>query len=295
MFDLQELRQAFGRFPTGVTIVTTCAEDGSHYGFTANSFTSVSLDPPLILICPGKHLSSFDHFSKADFFAVNILAEGQEEISTHFATFKGDRFQDIQWHEDKNACPLIEGAAVQLSCKLHALHDGGDHIILIGEVVDFAQQDVRGLGFLLGRYFNLGLERKAHSFGGKINYAGLLLEYEGQLYLPDIKAIPKYQYDIDQDPRLHITQQLAKQGYDIKIGAVYSLYHSDNRDYHYLFYLAYLNTPPSSFQDFVKIEDITQCPISNHAEKTMLARFAREYQHRNFGLYIGEESQGEIR
>jgi len=90
--DPRALRNAFGSFMTGVTVITSRDASGAPVGFTANSFTSVSLDPPLLLVCPGKFLSSYDAFTNCSHFAVNVLAEGQEEVSNTFAGYKGDRF-----------------------------------------------------------------------------------------------------------------------------------------------------------------------------------------------------------
>lgn len=161
MVDLQDLKRAFGRFPTGVTVVTTRNVDGKLYGFTANSFTSVSLKPPLLLVCPGSQLSSRPIFDSVSHFAVNILAEGQETISNHFANFKGNRFQDTLWQKDRYNQPWIEGAAASFSCRTYARYEAGDHMILLGEVLDYIQSEQRGLGFLCGKYFNPSLEKQS--------------------------------------------------------------------------------------------------------------------------------------
>ena len=97
--DPRELRAAFGRYMTGVTVVTSRDARDDPVGFTANSFTSVSLDPPLLLVCPGRHVSSFAVFRTAPRFGVSILAEGQEEVSNLFAGGPGDRFSLCDWEE----------------------------------------------------------------------------------------------------------------------------------------------------------------------------------------------------
>ena len=161
--DRGSLRQAFGSFLTGVTVVTTRSADGEPVGFTANSFTSVSLDPPLLLVCPARSLSSFSAFAQCTHFAVNVLAEGQEDVSNTFAGFKGDRFARVAWRTDADGSALLEGAAAQFSCRTSQIIPAGDHVVLIGEVNSFAASEQGGLGYSAGAYFSLGRARQARA------------------------------------------------------------------------------------------------------------------------------------
>ena len=158
--DPTVLREAFGQFPTGVTVVTALAVSGKPVGFTANSFSSVSLDPPLLLVCPGRSMSCFSIFETCRHFAVNVLAEGQQDISNKFARYQGDRFSEIPWRQDATGMPLIDGAAVQFSCTTHKAVDAGDHIILIGEIDAVVLSERPGLVFVSGGYLSLGHERE---------------------------------------------------------------------------------------------------------------------------------------
>ncbi|MCB1639495.1 MAG: flavin reductase family protein, partial [Thiothrix sp.] len=101
------LRQAFGAFMTGVTVVTTRTEEGSPVGFTANSFTSVSLEPPLLLVCLSLNMHSLPAFRTCGHFAVSILSEQQQDVSNLFASYMGDRFASTRWHADSFGMPLI--------------------------------------------------------------------------------------------------------------------------------------------------------------------------------------------
>lgn len=157
----QELRSAFGSFMTGVTVVTARRADGAMVGFTANSFSSVSIDPPLLLVCPGKFLSSYDTFAHCTHFAVNILSAGQQDVADTFASFKGCRFSKVPHHFDLHGVALIDGAAAQFSCTRHQVLPMGDHCILIGQVDAFAHSGAAGLGYCAGRYFEIGLEGSA--------------------------------------------------------------------------------------------------------------------------------------
>jgi flavin reductase (DIM6/NTAB) family NADH-FMN oxidoreductase RutF len=136
-FSGQELRQAAGCFATGVTVVTS--RQGEHgYGMTANSFTSVSLDPPLVLVCVIAGTEGSDVIEQNGNFAVNILAVDQEPISRYFASKdrpRGpDSFRDVSHRVGVTGCPIIDGVAGHLDCTLVASHMAGDHVIFVGEV-----------------------------------------------------------------------------------------------------------------------------------------------------------------
>ena len=149
--DPPTLRQAFASFMTGVTVVTTRLEDQAPVGFTANSFTSVSLQPPLLLVCPAKTLSSFDAFNSCTHFAVSVLADDQRAIANRFVTGKGDRFAEQDWQSDDNDCPVFDSAAAAFSLRVHERVDAGDHLILIGEITDYSSSGKPGAG-ILGRW-----------------------------------------------------------------------------------------------------------------------------------------------
>lgn len=133
--DARTLRDALGCFATGVTVVTTLDEDGQPVGLTANSFTSVSLEPPLLLVCIAKSAGSLAAMEAAENFAVNVLHIGQQPTSNLFAKSGEDRFAATPWSRGHNGAPLLSGALANFECHRHALHDGGDHVILVGEVV----------------------------------------------------------------------------------------------------------------------------------------------------------------
>ena len=136
-FSGQEFRQAVGSFATGVTVVTTRGEDHC-YGMTANSFSSVSLDPPLVLVCAIAGTEGSEVISRNGKFAVNILAADQEPISRYFASKDrprgADAFRDVSHRDGVTGCPILDGVAGHLDCTLVASHDAGDHVIFIGEV-----------------------------------------------------------------------------------------------------------------------------------------------------------------
>jgi flavin reductase (DIM6/NTAB) family NADH-FMN oxidoreductase RutF len=131
----EQLRKVLGHFATGVTVVTTRLASGQPWGFTVNAFTSVSLTPPLILICVGHRSESFQAMSQAQYFAVNFLAEDQEEIARVFASKTRDRFEQAAYRDSSQGNPLLDGCLGYLECRKAASHAHGDHTILIGEVL----------------------------------------------------------------------------------------------------------------------------------------------------------------
>jgi len=151
-FDPLELRRAFGSFATGVTIVTALDLRGRPVGLTANSFSSVSLDPPLVLWSQSLAAPSHGVFREAGRFAISILAEDQAGLSDRFARGGGDKFAGVAVRAGLDGLPLIEGAAACLECARVAIYPGGDHAIFLGRVERFERHGRRPLVFAGGRY-----------------------------------------------------------------------------------------------------------------------------------------------
>lgn len=150
--DERELRNAFGTFLTGVTVVTMVDRDGNPRGITANSFTSVSLDPPLLLVCVGNRSFSFPAFCETDSFAVNLLHEGQADVSSLFASKTPDKFQSVAHGPGITGAPILDDCLTWFDCTVHDRVMAGDHLVLIGRVRAFASSPSAPLGFCRGRY-----------------------------------------------------------------------------------------------------------------------------------------------
>lgn len=151
-FDANELRQVLGAFFTGVTVITTVDSAGRPHGLTANSFNSVSLDPPLILWSQSRSAPSHPIFRACERFAVNILADDQVEVSNRFARGGVDKFAGVGTHAGEHGLPLIDGCAASIECRLVNAYPGGDHLVFIGEVERFARYGRKPLLFGDGRY-----------------------------------------------------------------------------------------------------------------------------------------------
>ena len=161
--DTAALRQALGCFVTGVTVVTTRDAGGAPRGFTANSFTSVSLRPPLVLVCVGNEALEAEVYRDCPEFAINVLGDAQQAVSDRFATDRGDRFAGLRWREGSRGSPILEGSLASLECASWRRIDAGDHMILIGRVLAFehatehaTEHPTHGpLAYFRGRYVKM--------------------------------------------------------------------------------------------------------------------------------------------
>jgi len=151
-FDRRDYRRALGQFATGVSVVTACTADGRRIGITVNSFSSVSLDPPLILWSLARNTPSFQDFCRATHFAVNVLEARQHHLSRQFSTPMPDKFAGVECTEGRDGCPLLNGAISYFVCRKVRQYDGGDHVIFLGEVEEYKYQEGEPLVFHSGRY-----------------------------------------------------------------------------------------------------------------------------------------------
>ncbi|MGH1413968.1 MAG: flavin reductase family protein [Pelagimonas sp.] len=148
--DPRAFRDALGRFATGITVIT-CATPTGPIGITANSFASVSLDPALVLWSPAKNSSRYPFFMAAEHFAIHVIADDQQGICQGFAR-AGDAFGGIDWKTSPRGVPLINHCLSRFECKTHATHDGGDHSIVVGQVIEVETRTGAPLMFFGGQY-----------------------------------------------------------------------------------------------------------------------------------------------
>ena len=154
-FTQQQFRNALGGFATGITIITALGKNGQKIGMTANSFNSVSLAPPLILWSICKETNCFEDFMAAKAFAVHVLAEDQQELSNLFATTGVDRFANLECSKGLSGIPILPHYSVCFQCKMSTQYEGGDHMIMTGEVTEFTDNELQPLIFYRGKYHNL--------------------------------------------------------------------------------------------------------------------------------------------
>jgi len=150
--DTRELRQALGAFATGVTIVTARGPTGAPVGLTANSFNSVSLDPPLVLWSLALTSQHIENFRAAGWWAVHVLSAGQEALSARFASLVPDRFDGVEWAPGETGVPLIAGCTARFVCRTAFEYEGGDHAIFVGQVSELTRAAAAPLIYHGGRY-----------------------------------------------------------------------------------------------------------------------------------------------
>lgn len=152
--EYRSLRDAFGQFATGVTVVTANNQAGQPIGLTANSFASVSLDPPLVSWCVDKNSTRFKEFIEAEFFTISVLTAEQEDVSNLFAQRSWDDtvFSDVDWYKGLNDVPQIPKVSARFHCKTEYEYAGGDHVIIVGAVLEYDSDPQAPLLFFQGEY-----------------------------------------------------------------------------------------------------------------------------------------------
>ena len=150
--DHKQFRQALGRYTTGVTVVTTCSREGKLEGLTANSFASVSLDPPLVLWSLRKQAASLSSFQESGWFAVNVLGSQHEGVSRHFATPAMEKFSTMEYRPGLNGCPVLPDAIACFECSVEQQVEAGDHVVFIGRVRRLCNQEGDPLVFSGGAF-----------------------------------------------------------------------------------------------------------------------------------------------
>lgn len=149
--ETARFREVLGHFTTGITVVTAL-EDGAPVGFTCQAFSSLSLDPPMVVIAPAKTSTSWPRMVKAGAFCVNILDERQEAVARTFAVSGGDKFAGVDWHVGLAGTPVLGGALAWVECRLASVHDAGDHELVTGRVLHMGVGPGRPLLFYRGGF-----------------------------------------------------------------------------------------------------------------------------------------------
>ncbi len=302
-FDARDLRRAFGNFATGVTIVTTLEEDGKPCGFTANSFTSVSIDPPLLLVSIGKSAHGCPIFTGSKGFAVNILSREQRDLSNRFASAGSDKFAGVEWRAEKTGSPVLEGVIAWFDCTHFNQVDAGDHIVLIGQIEGYAHNTAAPLGFCRGAYVSFGLIPQMLQLVSSPGHlkVGALIEAERQVLLERNSETGEVRLPIsdsvgDGTNTDSLIGKLASAGVEADLPFIYSAYHDNS--VRYVYYLGELLSVRDASEtpelQFFKFDDIPWDSITDSAIRSMLERFIREQKLGNYAIYIGDHQQGEI-
>ena len=296
--ERRALRDAFGCFATGVTVVTTRQDDGMPRGFTANSFTSVSLDPPMLLVCVAKTAHSCPVFSAAPHFAVNILEQGQKDLSGLFASRATDKFEQTDWQTGAAGMPVFDKALSHLICAREKVIDAGDHIILLGRVIDHSVGQGQPLGYFKGTYFSAGIEQDlidVASHGGEIE-VGALISADGSLLLAksdggglEVPKAPAGSSDIDA-----LMNAFARSDLRVDLEFLYAVFRDSSTGRHGIFYHGSATGTPPTGHKFYLIDNLPLSEICSAAERSMLTRYVAEHREGAFGIYQGDETCGTV-
>ncbi|ACM30710.1 flavin reductase family protein [Agrobacterium sp. SHOUNA12C] len=296
--DPRALRDAFGAFPTGVTVVTTRDQAGVPIGFTANSFTSVSLDPPLLLVCLAKTSRNFTAMTSATSFAINVLSETQKHISNTFARPVEDRFATVEWASGSAGCPILADVAAWFECTLEQVIEAGDHVILMGRIASFENSGRNGLGYARGGYFTPILASKAVSAAAEGHIElGAVLERHGEVLLlgDDVLSLPGCDGK-DGSPADLLRDYLEElTGLSVTIGFLYSVYEGKSDGKQHIVYRAFASDGEPRNGRFLKPDTLTKVRFKTSSTADIVARFAVESQIGNFGVYFGDETVGTVR
>lgn len=294
MTDPRALRDAFGAFMTGVTVVTTLAPDNSPRGFTANSFSSVSLDPPLLLVSIANSSSNFDVFTGGQGFAVNILSQGQKDVSNGFSRPVADRFAGLDWRIGPHGAPILADVSAWFDCALERVIPAGDHAILLGRVMGFAANTAAGLGYYRGSYLTpaqdvaaLGPDLVVAAIIERGDQVLLIQDAQGGLALPSAKA--------GRDGAgAALAGLIAASGVVADAGMIYAVYEDRGQARQVIaLRCPWVQGAPVQGQ-FYPLLPQTLTTLADPAQRDMLDRLARERAMGNYGIYFGNEAQGRV-
>ena len=301
-FDPRELRTAFGSFMTGVTIVTTQDADGTPRGFTANSFTSVSLEPPLLMICVGKAAASIDVFRRASGFAVNILSEHQKDVSVLFASKRHDKFDAADWRPGPFGSPLIEGAAAWFDCAHYQVIDAGDHIIVMGHIEAFSYSDANPLGYARGGYITLGLEQAAVNAASSSSstVVGAILENDNRLVLmPDTRpgglSLPEVGRSGTNGSASQLRALLTREGIDATLGFLFAVFENPQSHEQCIYYRGEALLHARGRPVLAGFDAIPWDKLPDETTRVMLKRYIEERKIGRFKIYSGDHEGGIVK
>jgi flavin reductase (DIM6/NTAB) family NADH-FMN oxidoreductase RutF len=306
ILDIRALRKSLGTFLTGVTVVTTLDEDGRPRGITANSFTSVSLEPPLVLVSVDRKAASYEAFRTSVGYVVHVLGTHQQDIAMKFASKDADKFAGHAWSPGSSGAPILEEVQAWIDCVVEQVIEIGDHILLIGRVQAFESSNQQPLGYHLGQFLTFDLESGALSQSERTLNVGLVIESETGTALA-LEGKGNQTYGL---PRRRIPSRLISDsavsakasevlGCEVTIPFLYSVFPqrrlNDELTLIYRGVIAPGQNPavPDNIV-FVDFQDIPWDRIADPTEASVLARYVREHENGDFGIYAGTELSGTV-
>jgi flavin reductase (DIM6/NTAB) family NADH-FMN oxidoreductase RutF len=293
--DTRALRDAFGCFMTGVTVVTT-VQDGKPLGFTANSFSSVSLDPPLLLVSIANRSVNLSAFANGKGFAVNVLSEGQKDLSSRFARPVDDRFADLYWRHGPAGNPVLAGVSAWFDCTLDQAVQAGDHTILIGRIEGFEAGDAPGLGYYRGAYTTPAATAAQMPAGPDVVISAVI-EAEGQVLLVDDGrgglSVPMARVGTD-GVQAALTRLLTTMGVVAGAGSIYAVYEDVGTKTQHIALRCPARPCKPAQGGFVELSAEGVADVTDPALRAMLLRLADEARLGTYGIYFGTHETGRV-
>ena len=301
--EATSLRRVFGSFVTGVTVVTTMDVQNQPRGLTANSFTSVSMEPPLVLVCIGKSAASHDEFCATNNFAINVLSASQQHLSGLFATKAPDKFEQTAWREERSGAPVLNGVLAWIDCAMHEKIIAGDHAILIGRVLDFGHGHGLPLGFFGGSYITFNFDQDSKSVVEHHPVIGGIVEVGERILLCRDDAgnwtIPaKRHLGAGLSGREALIKKCLALGISIEPTFIYSIFTDDDGSlvivYRCVTDAAGAGLCEIGAAHLFAFNELPWTKITMQPIRTMLTRYIHERANDRFGIYVESEDGGQV-
>lgn len=293
--DPRALRDAFGCFMTGVTVISTLQGDRP-LGFTANSFSSVSLDPPLLLVSVANRSANLAAFTQGAGFAVNVLSEAQKDISARFSRPSEDRFADLYWRRGPMGNPLLAGVSAWFDCTTEQVIPAGDHTILIGRIGAFKAEGAPGLGYYRGAYVTAAATAAQMPAGPDV-IVSAVIEQQGQVLLIDDGrgglTVPMARVG-QEGVQAALAGLLHRYGVTAGAGTIYAIYEDAQLGAQHIALRCPAEPGKPSQGAYVDLSADGIDDISDPALRIMLQRLAEEAQAGVYGIYFGSRISGQV-
>lgn len=300
--DPNAYRQVLGAFMTGVTVITTVDKEGRKRGITANSFTSVSLDPPLVLFCIDYRAASYETFQNADGFVVHILSSDQQELAKTFASKSEQKFEGQETTSGVSGAPRLNGVHGWLDCTSHDVVVAGDHAIVIGEVKQYSTEPARPLGFYQGRFFGFNNDQEISSLvppSASINVGWILQSQDGKIVASKQGGeltLPKTKLRANRINSESLTAEASNVlNAPASVEFLYSVYESDSGGLTLIYRgESLVESAELSSNGFtcLAIDQTKPEDFKTPGETAVVRRYLTELANESFGLYAGTLAEG---
>lgn len=303
--DIGSYRQVLGSFMTGVTVITTEDGEGRPRGITANSFTSVSLDPPLVLFCVDYRAASYETFQNSEGFVIHVLSSEQQDLAKTFASKSESKFEGLKTEKGFGGAPILQDVHGWLECKLSETVIAGDHAIIIGEVLRYSSEPARPLGFYQGRFFGFNTDQEIAALvpqASSINVTWMMQTENGEIIavdrgdagyaLPSTTARPK-----DVHARALAALARAEFKSDASVEFLYSVFEDENERLGLTYRgQIFANCDKLAKAGFICIAraDVDPTLFCRPGESAVVERYIDELANARFGVYAGTLAEGSI-